>query len=143
MNRVVQMGLLAVVVGGVVFYYEEYHRLPAATPRAETLSALPLYQSVGSLVINLVDDEEAHYAQLDVSLVTHSKKCAKDLPAYIPMIRGRLLDLLSRQSYQAMLVPEKRESLRMLARDMVKSVAVENMKNPKIDDVLFTGFVVQ
>ncbi|MCY4473440.1 MAG: flagellar basal body-associated FliL family protein [Kistimonas sp.] len=141
MNRILQMGLLAALVGGGVFYYEEHYRVHL--PPVDTLSAFPLYQELGSLVINLVDDEEPHYAQLDVSLVTHSKKCAKNLPAYVPIFRSRLLDLLSRQSYESMLVPEKRESFRVRARDMVKHLAMENMKYPRIDDLLFTGFVVQ
>ena len=108
-------------------------------------SLVPLYQNLGSLVVNLVDEdeEETHYMQLDIALMTRNKNCAKAMVFYVPVFRNSLLELFSRQTYKQMLVPARREGLRSEARDAILKVAVAKMKTPQIEDVLFTSLVIQ
>ena len=107
-------------------------------------SVVPLYQNLGIMVVNLInDDEETHYMQLEVSLMTRNTNSAKALESYVPVFRNALLELFSRQSYQNMLLPAAREKLRAEANETVLRVATRKMKQPQIEDVLFTSLVIQ
>ena len=107
-------------------------------------SDVPLYQKTGTLVVNLLnEDDETHYMQVDVTLMTRNVKCAKALEFYVPVFRNVFLELFSRKSYQQMMIPDEREKLRKDAFDAALKVATKKMKNPQIEDVMFTSFVVQ
>ncbi|MCL6269563.1 flagellar basal body-associated FliL family protein [Sansalvadorimonas sp. 2012CJ34-2] len=147
LNRQTMIIILAVVVvagvaaGLSIFLVEEN---TASSDGGVLRSDVPLYQKLGTMVVNLLDDdEETHFMQVDVTLMTRNVKCAKALEYYVPVFRNAMLDLFARQGYKRMLVPAEREVLRKEALDVALKVATMKMKNPQIEDVLFTGFVVQ
>ncbi len=144
--------IIAMVIGGSlvlagVAWWVEQDLLSVEKNSIENIaqSPVPLYQGLGHLVANLVDEEdyETHYMQVDVSLMTRSQRCAKAMAFYVPLFRSELLELMSRQTYKDMQQPEQRQILRSEARTRILKVAKERMKNPQIEEVLFTSFVIQ
>ncbi len=142
-NIVIAAASAVIVIGAAAWFLMDGGDV-AAPDDPPARSAVPLYQNLGTIVVNLVNsDEETHYMQLDVSLMTRSTKCAKALEFYVPIFRNALLELFSRQDYQSMLLPAEREQLRSDARDTVLKVAAKKMKQPHVEDVLFTSLVIQ
>ena len=144
-NLIIIIAAVAVLLGGAVgawlFLMDEEE-----TPVQPVLvkSAHPLYQNIGTIVVNLVDEEgETHYMQVDVTVMTHSAKAAKTLEHYVPVLRNAFLEMFSTHTYKDMLVPVKREELRMKSRELIQHFAMKKMKQSQIDDVLFTSLVIQ
>ena len=136
------VAILLAGAAGVRLFLIDDEEVPAEPVAVK--SAHPLYQNIGTLVVNLVDDEgETHYMQVDVTVMTHSAKAAKTLEHYVPVLRNAFLEMFSTHTYKDMLVPVKREELRVKSRELVQHVAMKKMKQSQIDDVLFTSLVIQ
>ncbi|WP_281647182.1 flagellar basal body-associated FliL family protein [Parendozoicomonas sp. Alg238-R29] len=142
-RNIIIVAALAVVALAVVAWMlmDEDSIDPEAPPQ---VSIVPLYQNLGTLVVNLIDEnEETHYMQVDVVLMTRNAKYAKTLESYVPVFRNALLELFSNQSYKVMLIPKNRAQLRADARELVLKVASRKMKQAQVEDVLFTSLVIQ
>ena len=103
----------------------------------------PQYLILKDMVVNLRDEEdEPHYMQLEVAVMTRSTKCLEALEAYKPLIRNTLLDSFAEHYYQQMLKPDSRRMLRDKALTALKGLTPK-IKPDKIDQILITNLVVQ
>ncbi|MEO8135880.1 MAG: flagellar basal body-associated protein FliL [Betaproteobacteria bacterium] len=79
--------------GGGAWWY--LHRAPQdAVPKAAAIKP-PLFHSLDAFTVNLVEEGGEHFLQLSVVLQVEDDKAVDQIKTYLPVIRSRMLLLLS------------------------------------------------
>ncbi len=124
--------------GGAGAWYFTFHReSPAAqAPRP------PVFITLEPFTVNLQPGGEAQYLQATVVLRTTEPATEAALKAQMPVVRDRILRVLSSQRGEALLSVEGKEKL---AAEIAEAVAApfEGDRRQAVDGVLFTSFVIQ
>jgi len=93
-------------------------------------------------VVNLADTESARYLRIKVSLMVDDKSKVKEIEenqALQLKVRDVILQTLTRKSSQELISDEGKKKLRKEIQDEVAPF----FKEPKLNDVMFTEFVIQ
>lgn len=116
-----------------------------AWAQAEDQTAGGVYISLGeSLVVNYGGQGRLKYLRADISLRAANSRDAGIVRHHLPLIRGNLVLLLSRQDEQAVNTQIGREQLRQLALQEINELLVEEEGRPNlVQDLLFNNFLVQ
>jgi flagellar FliL protein len=81
--------------------------------------------------------------QVGLEVRVHDPATGEFLARHDPALRHGILDLLSVQEGQALKAREGKEDLRTAIKDRINGL-IEQYKGPgKVDDVLFSSFVMQ
>lgn len=128
------MMLLALAFGSAGTWAQDEAEVPGA-----------VYISLGeSLVVNYGGQGRLKYLRADISLRTTNSREAAIVRHHLPLIRGNLVLLFSRQDEQAVNTQTGREQLRQLALQEVNELLVEEEGRPNlVRDLLFNNFIVQ
>lgn len=104
-----------------------------------------VYISLGeSLVVNYGGQGRLKYLRADIALRTVNSRDAATVRHHLPLIRGNLVLLFSRQDEQAVDTQIGREQLRQLALQEINELLVEEEGRPNlVQDLLFNNFLVQ
>jgi flagellar protein FliL len=151
--------LVAVVVGGVI--NAKLHPLPdlqldkdgkikAIVPVASAAhgeeggAGKPaVYYAIDPpLVVNFEDGSVVRFLQITMEVMAHDQKVIDSVQKNIPLIRNNLLLLMSNRNYQTMMSRDGKEKLRQEALTEIRAVQKKE-RDPDVDDLLFTTFVVQ
>ena len=62
---------------------------------------------------------------------------------HLMMLNSTIFNALANQNYDALLRPSGRERLKNVLLDLTRAKMSEVAKNPVVEQVLFTGFVMQ
>lgn len=103
----------------------------------------PEYLQVDSFTVNLQPEGEPQYLQIAMTLQVQGAKQAEEMKANMAKVRSRILLLLSGKKASEISTVEGKQQL---AREIV--AAVKEPFSPKgepqkVDDVLFTAFIIQ
>ena len=93
-------------------------------------------------VVNLADSDSPRYLRIKVSLMVDDKSKAKEVQenqALQLKVRDVILQTLTRKSSQELISEEGKKKLRKEIQDQVGPF----FKEPKLNDVMFTEFVIQ
>lgn len=107
------------------------------------------YIEVPRLYANFGDPNRKQFVQIDVSLRTESAESATTVKHHLPLIRDRLLRVVSQQSEDVLSSTEGRELLRSavlkVLNEAISSVDQGSEASPAtwVSDVYFTNFVMQ
>jgi len=96
-----------------------------------------------AFVVNFEDKGKLRFLQVDLSVATKKPSIVDELTKHEPVIRNNLVLLYSSKSASELNSIEGKEELRRQTRETIQRVMQENVGNPGIDEVFFTGFVVQ
>ena len=114
----------------------------AAAHKAEKVEP-PEYLQVESFTVNLQPEGEPQYLQIAMTLQVQGAKEAEEIKTNMAKVRSRILLLLSGKKASEISTVEGKQQL---AREIVASVKepfVPKGEPQKVDDVLFTAFIIQ
>lgn len=101
------------------------------------------YQLSPSFVATFNVRGRQRHLQADVALMLRDKATIDEVELHMPVVRNRLVMLFSGQVYEDLQTPEGKELLRQQALTEVRDVMEEETGEPAVEQVLFTGFVMQ
>ena len=145
------VGLLLAVglsVGGTWFVLSKGDKQGEATP-AQTVAAAPvrqpaLYQELmPAFVVNFNYQNRARYLQVSMALMSRDAAGMEKLKVHMPVLRNRLVMLLSSQDFGALQTPLGKEMLLQQALASVQELAQKEPGSTVVEQVLFTTFVLQ
>lgn len=96
-----------------------------------------------AFVVNFEDKGKLRFLQIDLSVATKLPSVIDALKNHEPVIRNNLVLLYSSQKADELNSVEGKELLRKQTREAIQKIMKDNIGNPGIDEVFFTGFVVQ
>lgn len=96
-----------------------------------------------SLIASVADGHVMRFLQVDVQLMTRDPEAVAAIQTHEPVIRNNLLMLFSAQQLEALKTMEGKEALRGRALKEVQQVLAAQAGSPGVDDLYFTGFVIQ
>lgn len=111
---------------------------------AEEPKGPPQYVAIEpSLIASVADGHVMRFLQVDVQLMTRDPESVAAIQTHEPVIRNNLLMLFSAQELESLKTMEGKESLRDRALKEVQQVLAAQAGEPSVDDLYFTGFVIQ
>lgn len=142
MLRKLVMGLIVLVVlggggaGGWIFYQ---HGADSSQRDVQPVSQIGTLWSMGTLIVNLLDDEGERYLKATIELELSGPDVATELDILRPKVLDGILDLLSSKYYREIVGFEGKQHL----RDEI-SLRVNNyLTRGRVSNVYFTDFVIQ
>jgi flagellar FliL protein len=103
----------------------------------------PIYHElVRDFIVTFEGENGTRYLQLSLQVMAYDQEVIDRVAANLPAVRNSLIMLIGGQNYDDLKTNEGKENLR---KQILTSVqAVSRLKaNQKLEDVLFTGFVLQ
>ncbi|MBN3858218.1 MULTISPECIES: flagellar basal body-associated protein FliL [unclassified Paraburkholderia] len=148
LKRILLIVIIAIVAAGAagagVWFFMSRHAASAPSASAPPPPAVPVYYALEPMTVNLQsDDGETHYLRIGLTLKLDSQATQDALVARMPEIRSRVLLALSNKN-PSDLAPL--DGKRTLAAELAKLIAQPSdprAEPAKVEDVLFTEFVVQ
>ncbi|HTR08128.1 MAG TPA: flagellar basal body-associated protein FliL [Paraburkholderia sp.] len=148
MKRILVIVLIAILAaaaaGGATWFFMS--RLEASAPSAPAAPppAVPVYYALEPMTVNLQsDDGEQHYLRIGLTLKLDSQATQDALVARMPEIRSRVLLALSNKHPSDLAPLDGKRALATELAVLISQPAGANEKPVRVDDVLFTEFVVQ
>lgn len=148
-KRLILIALIVIIAalaaaGGTWFFLSRHQAAPAAAAKAAPAPKPVLFFALEPMTVNLLsDDGDAHYLRIGLTLKLEDQATQDYLTQHMPEIRSRVLLALSAK-HPADLEPL--DGKRALAAELAKLIGQPSEPRDKplrIDDVLFTDFVIQ
>jgi len=152
-STVLKMFLLALVVAGLsigatLFYSSKAASTPTlapATSQAPPPPELPnpIFVPLQPFTVTLGEQYATRILFVDITLRVANEASRKQITAYMPEVRNRVLTVLTKQTPADVQTPEGRAQLAQMLSDTLKTPYHPQPVGPEISKVLFTAFVVQ
>jgi flagellar FliL protein len=94
-------------------------------------------------VVNFQNPQEARFLQVNMEVMARDAQVVEDVKKHMPAIRNSLVMLLSSQTQQALATPEGKEKIRGESLAAVQKILQEHTGKTGVEQVYFTGFVMQ
>lgn len=115
---------------------------PSGDAQADTKPPKPpVFMPLETFTVNLQGGEQ--YLQTDITLQVVDAAQADEIKLQMPRVRSRLLSLLSSKEPDALVTAEHKKQLAAEIRDQIAVPFHPKGKPQKVEDVLFTTFVIQ
>lgn len=144
------IGLLLAVglsVGGTWFFLQQgkSDTEQSSAPSAPVQVRQPaVYEELTPpFVVNFPGDGRTRYLQVSMTLLARDEAKLKSLAQRMPTLRNQLVLLLSSQDYADLNTPLGVEVLKQKVTATVQQVAMSEVGESVIEQVLFTSFVMQ
>lgn len=102
-----------------------------------------IFYSIKPVFIVNLNSGRVKFLQIAVDVMTKDPDTITKLTDFLPIVKNELLILFSNKTYDEVKTIEGREALRHEALNTVRRVLEKEAGGSHIDDLLFTGFVVQ
>ncbi len=138
--------LLAAAGGGAAFFLMKKN---VAGAKKATRSGPPVFAALEPFTVNLADPGREHYLQIGLTYEVHAADVADALKAQMPLIRSRVLLLLTSRTADELGSPQGKAKLASelvgLARAALAQSTVSGTKNNEVGviDVHFSSFIIQ
>lgn len=96
-----------------------------------------------AFVVNFNHQGRQRYMQVSMTLMGRDQAALDALKVHMPLLRNRLVMLLSGGDFEALSTPMGKEMLRQQVTASVQDVAQKETGNLAVEQVLFTNFVLQ
>lgn len=107
----------------------------------------PAFLPLDNFTVNLTTDSDPHYLQLGLTLEISDPHAADSVKTYLPIIRSRILILLTSKSPEQINTLEGKKLLAKEILEITRSHLPELKEDPEnnkgVRDVLFASFVIQ
>ena len=131
-------------VGGTVFFLGGSKTGETKSDDAAADHKTALYQPLRpAFQVTYLVGAKPRVLQAEFSVVTRDQLVLDALTKHDPVVRNRLLDLLSQQDYVALQTDAGRQALRATARQTIDAVLTKEAGVSGVESVLFTSFVMQ
>ncbi|AOJ91457.1 flagellar basal body-associated protein FliL [Burkholderia multivorans] len=139
---VIALGAAAAAAAGMYVFMGRQGATHASAEPAPL--AAPVFFPLDPLTVNLQsDDGVQHYLRVGLSLKLTDPKAQEQLTARMPEIRSRVLLALSNKHPEDIATPDGKQALAQQLRNLIEEPTQPGNQRTKVDDVLFTEFVVQ
>ncbi|MCO8645985.1 flagellar basal body-associated protein FliL [Burkholderia multivorans] len=140
---VIALGAAAAAAAGMYVFMGRQGATHASSAEPAPLAA-PVFFPLDPLTVNLQsDDGVQHYLRVGLSLKLTDPKAQEQLTARMPEIRSRVLLALSNKHPEDIATPDGKQALAQQLRNLIEEPTQPGNQRTKVDDVLFTEFVVQ
>ncbi|HHM04119.1 MAG TPA: flagellar basal body-associated FliL family protein [Gammaproteobacteria bacterium] len=117
---------------------------PADGEDPETPPPAPIYFKLDpAFVVNFMDGDNLRFLQLNIELMTHDPEVPKQIEAYMPVIRNNIVLMLSSQEAATFATMAGKQKLRAEVLANIQKILEEQTGAPGVEEVYFTGFVMQ
>ncbi len=103
----------------------------------------PVFAQMEPFVVNMADPGGDRYLQLGISFEVEDAKMGEAIKAYTPILRSRILIVLSSKDVAALSTVEGKQQLMDELLDMARETIKGPGKTKGVVDVHFTSFVIQ
>ncbi len=141
--------LLLAGAGGAYFFAGGSSDTPAAegeqavAEKAPEPEAPPIYYPLSpAFLVNYEQDGQIHYLQIEMQVMARDQAVIDQVEANMPAVRNALILLFGDQDYQHLATTQGKEELRQQVLEAVDKV-IRASEGNGLDDVFFTGFVMQ
>jgi flagellar FliL protein len=103
----------------------------------------PIYLAFEPLIVNFEESGELRFLQVTVEVMARDPHAIAAVQANTPLLRNNLLLLIGSRDMKQLLTREGKEQLRALALSEVRAALKKVSPESEIEDVYFSGFVIQ
>ncbi len=97
-----------------------------------------------AFVVNFQGKGRARFLQVNIDGMTRIEKMKLEVTKHLPQIRNNVVLLLSSKSYEELITPEGKESLRKEVLNEIQDVMEAETGNAEgVENIFFTSFVMQ
>ncbi|WAJ36062.1 flagellar basal body-associated protein FliL [Pseudomonas sp. GOM7] len=136
-------------IGGTWFFLSKDKKAEEPAHEDAAAAAAPVHQPAiyqdlqPAFVVNYNVDGRTRYLQVSMALMGRDAAGMEKLKGNVPVLRNRLVMLLSGQDFKALQTPLGKEMLLQQALASVQEVAQKETGSTVVEQVLFTNFVLQ
>lgn len=94
-------------------------------------------------VVNFEDESAVRFLQITVEVMTRDPLMVEQLKTHMPKLRNDLVILFSSVTYESIRTTQGKEALRAKTLAAIQAVMQERVGKPVVEEVYFTGLVVQ
>jgi len=146
-NKLLLIIIVAVLVlaggGGAAFFLlsgEPWEEVAGEESEKEEAIYYELYKP---FVVNFDVNNRQRYLQARVSVMAREQEVIDAMDAHLPLIRNRLVMMFSAAKFADLQTNDGREALRQDALTALQDVLQNEIGKPGVEQVFFTGFVMQ
>ncbi|MGF6872567.1 flagellar basal body-associated protein FliL [Paraburkholderia sp. MM5477-R1] len=149
MKRIILIVLIALIAAGAAgagVWFFMSKRAPAAVSAeaAPAQSAVPLFFPLESMTVNLQsDDGQQHFLRIGLTLKLGDAATQQALTDHMPEVRSRILLALSNKHPEELAPLEGKRALAEELKTLITEPIDKGVAPIRVQDVLFTEFVVQ
>jgi flagellar FliL protein len=149
LKRIILIALIALVAAGAAgagVWFFMSKRAPTATSAeaAPAPTAAPLFFPLESMTVNLQsDDGQQHFLRIGLTLKLGDAATQQQLTEHMPEVRSHILLALSNKHPDELAPLEGKRALADELKTLIEQPAEKGAAPIRIQDVLFTEFVVQ
>jgi flagellar FliL protein len=137
-------GVLLIVISAAVLYFTGLLTGDEAEEELVEQAAVNEVVALESLVVNLADAEEIHYARVGISLGISNPQPGTpviDEQLMMPKLKDRLLDSIGKKTSSEMVLAETKNGLKEEVLESVNQMLPS--AGGKVIEVYFTEFIIQ
>lgn len=139
--------LLLIVAGGAAAFFMLSGKKSAAeaehAPEKAEASSAPVFVNIEPYVVNLQQENGDQFLQASITLQVGNEATAEAIKAFMPLVRSRLLLVLSSKKASEL---QTTDGKKKLTEDIIASLNqpfTPNGKPQQVNDVFYTSFVIQ
>ena len=103
----------------------------------------PIYLAISpAFVVNFEQNGRTRFLQVEMQVMSHDQGIIDKVEANMPAVKNGIITLLGDQDYPSLNTTEGKENLRKQVQDSINAL-IRAKETPRVDDVFFTGFVMQ
>ncbi len=103
----------------------------------------PYFNIATPFVVNLADKEDLVFLQVNAQFKVPSEELKPHLTTHMPAIQHTMMLVLSQQTTKDIKTVAGKEKLRATALKAIQDLLKEQVGDPIIEEVYFTGFIIQ
>ncbi|MGF6924214.1 flagellar basal body-associated protein FliL [Paraburkholderia sp. 40] len=149
MKRIILIVLIALIAAGaagagVWFFLSKRAPVAVSAEAAPAQSAVPLFFPLESMTVNLQsDDGQQHFLRIGLTLKLGDAATQQALTDHMPEVRSRILLALSNKHPEELAPLEGKRALAGELKTLITEPTDKGAAPIRVQDVLFTEFVVQ
>lgn len=94
-------------------------------------------------VVNFSDGKQIRYLQVSIEIMVFDELVIEDVKKHMPIIRNNLIMMFSNLDYETLNSVAGKEKLRSESLAEIKGILKDKTGKPGVEEVYFTGFVMQ
>lgn len=94
-------------------------------------------------VVNLENTSKVNYLQVEIQVMAHKTEPLDLIKQNMPVIRNKVMLILSSQKYEEVNTPKGKEKLRKEIKQAIQAILHEESPKANIEAVYFTSLVMQ
>lgn len=141
------LSLLVFGGGAIAWYFTQAQTAGKENNPAEEetrpVSSTPVFMTLETFTVNLQPDSAEQYLQTDISLQLGKSGQEELIKQYMPLVKAETLMILSSKESPDISNTEGKNSLSREIADKINQILSQAGKEPVVNGVFFTSFIIQ